>query len=216
GAGSPDEADFRRGPGAAAYARALAAEKQGDWPALLAACREALAADPHHIDAAWLEAAALARLGKLADILEPLRVAAAGEWGKWGERSLVLPPYAHFLASPYGAAWQRAAVRYRDAYTAALARAVPVIARRGGRHPGRAELFAFDPVERRWLRLSRGGGAVLAVLDAPVTAGPPLLAYVAVRDVRAGRAVERRLRGGGVDRGPGRAGPARALTAVAP
>ncbi len=209
GAASLDEADYRRGAGATAYAQALVAEKQAAWPAVVSACREALAADPHHIDAAWLEAAGLAREGKLADMMEPLGIAAAGDWGKWGERSLVLPLYADFLASPYGAAWQRVAATYRDAYEAALGRAIPVIARRGHasaahpKDPGPADLFAFDPIDKRWLRLTRTGGAVVAVLDAP---GAPFLAYVAFRDVRMGHAVERRMRVGVVDRASGKAG----------
>ncbi|HTJ40952.1 MAG TPA: hypothetical protein VL463_02615 [Kofleriaceae bacterium] len=205
GAASPAEADYRHGPGASAYVKALAAEKQADWPGVIAACREARAADPHHIDAAWLEAAAFARQRAFADMIEPLGVAAAGDWGKWGERSLVLPLYKDFLASPYGAAWTRAAQAYRDAYAASLARALPVIVRRdaGAKEPGPAELFAFDPIDQRWLRLTRGGGAVVAVIDAP---GASFTAYVTFRDVKAGKGVERRIRVGAVDRASGRAG----------
>jgi hypothetical protein len=206
GAASPEEADYRHGGGAAAYARAIAAEKQADWPAVVAACRLALAADPHHIDAAWLEAAALARQNAFGDMLDPLGVAAAGDWGKWGERSLVMPMFKDFLASPWGAAWQRAAPRYRDAYAQALARALPVIARRAvaqPKDPGPADLYAYDPIDHRWLRLTRTGGAVVALVDAP---GSSFSAYVSFRDVRAGHAVVRHWRVGAVDRASGRAG----------
>jgi hypothetical protein len=211
GTASVEEADYRHGAGAPAYAKALVAEKQGDWAAVVAQCKAARTADAHHIDAAWLEAAALARQNAFADVLEPLGVAAAGDWGKWGERSLVAPLLKDFLASPYGAAWQRAAAKYRDAYTAALARAFPVIARRmpalGDRpqngDPGPADLFAYDPGEKRWLRLTRTGGEVVALVDA---LGAPFTAYVSFRDVRGAKGVERRFRVGAVDRATGRGG----------
>ena len=179
---------------------------------MVAACRAALAADPGHLAAAWLEAAALAREGKLADVTAPLAEAAAGDWGRWGERSLTLPLLADFRASPYGAAWARAATRYRDAYEAALGHAVRVVVRRGpadGAGPAAgAGLFGFDPAGRRWLRLSRSRGEVVAVLDAP---GAPYVAYVALRAVRGAHGVERRFRVGAVDRQTGRSGRELAL-----
>src|SRR5262249_6425708 len=115
------------------------------------------------------------------------------------------PLYKDLLASPWGAAWQRAAAKYRDAYAQALARSLPVIARRGtaGHDPGPADLFAFDPIDHRWLRLTRTGGAVIALVDAP---GSSLSAYASFRDVRAGHGVVRTWRVGAVDRASGRAG----------
>ena len=215
GGASPDDFGYRRGPARGAYHRARVAERKGDWPAVVAACRDARVADPHHIDAAWLEAAALAREGKLAEVTAPLSVAASGDWGRWGERSLTLPLLADFRASPYGAAWRRAADRYRAAYEAALARAVLVVVRRGpaagAGAPGGAGLFGYDPAGRRWLRLSRSRGEVVAVLTAP---GAPYVAYVALRDVRVARGVERRFRIGAVDRQSGRSGRELALGAL--
>ncbi len=204
GAAALEAYAYRHGPGAAAYARALASEKRDDWAGVVAACREARAADPAHIDAAWLEAAGLARQGAVADMLEPLGIAAAGDWAKWGERSLTLPLFADFRASPHGAAWLRVAERYRDAYGAALARAVIAIGRpvaskrpRDPRQP--SEVFAYDPVDKRWLRLTRSGGTIAAVLDAP---GAPFLAYVAIRGAGSGAHV----RVGAIDRASGKAG----------
>ncbi|MCE9578110.1 MAG: hypothetical protein K8W52_33600 [Deltaproteobacteria bacterium] len=204
GAPSLDAYAYRHGPGAAAYARALASEKRDDWAGVVAACREARAADPAHVDAAWLEAAGLARQGAMADMLEPLGIAAAGDWAKWGERSLTLPLFADFRASPYGAAWLRVAEKYRDAYGAALARAVIAIGRpvaskhpRDPRQP--SEVFAYDPVDKRWLRLTRSGGTIAAVLDAP---GAPFLAYVALR----GAGASARVRIGAIDRASGKVG----------
>jgi len=200
-----DDFDWRRGPGRESFSRAVAAEKASDWAAAVAACTDALAADPGHLDASWLLAAALARQGKLDEILAPLEVAAAGDWAKWGERSLDLALFDAFRHSPTGAAWVRAGERYRAAYAEALAASVIVLGRTAAAGPAGAELFAYDRPRGRWLRLTRTGGAVAAVVDAP---GAPLIAYVAYRavDERKGGAVLREVKIGVVDRASGRAG----------
>jgi hypothetical protein len=137
---------WRRGPGAAAFGRALAAERAGDLPTLEREATAALAADPGHLEAAWLAAVARARLGRLDEVLAPLQVAAAGDWGKWGERSLELAALEAFRASAAGRGWVEAAGRHRDAYQEALRRAVVVLgARVGERGAGVGrELYAVD------------------------------------------------------------------------
>src|SRR5690349_492725 len=78
--GMPEAAAFayRQRAGQAAFTRAREGEAQGDWHAVTAACREALASDPNHLDAAYLLAVALAKTGGTpAQIVEPLTKAVA-------------------------------------------------------------------------------------------------------------------------------------------
>lgn len=189
GKASLDEFGYRRGPGREAYERAVKAEKlarvDADWQVVIDACKAALAADPGHLDAAWLLAAAHARKGEHDQILGPLSRAVAGDWGKWGERSLVLPLFEAFLASPHGEAWRALAEDYRAGFGEATRRAVIVLGRDGA---PRGEVYGWDAGGARWLRLSRTGGTVVAALPGPEGSG--LIAYVAYRDLN--RADERR------------------------
>lgn len=191
GKASLDEYAWRRGPGKPAFDRALAAEKRGDLPAVEAACAEAWAADPGHLEAAWMLAVARARLGNLDGVLAPLEVAAAGDWAKWGERSLELGVFASFRATPTGKGWVRAADEYRQALAAALADAVIVVGQTQPARPPRgtgdvkvehkAEAYAVS--DGRWIRLTRTGGAVAGVLVAP---GRRRMAYAAYRELGRG------------------------------
>ncbi len=227
GRASLDEFGWRRGPGRDAFARALAAEKKGDVPAVAREAAAALAADPGHLEAAWLVAVARGRLGELDGVLAPLEIAAAGDWAKWGERSLELAALAGFRDTPVGQGWVRAADRYRTALADALAGAVVVVARTAPPHLPRtsggdgtdkvehkAELYGVDLAAGRWLRLTRTGGAVVGSLPAP---GRPLVAYAAYREVAhrgSGGASIRELRVGVVDLSTGRGGREIALRDV--
>ena len=163
-------ADFgwRQRGGHAVYRTAREAEARGDWDTVVARCRDALARDPGHLEAAWLLAAALGHLGKHEELVAPLQLAVAGDFGKWGMASLDVPALAAFRATSTGEAWRRRVEADREAYLAALARSTIVNA--GG------DLFAFDPQLARWHRLTRTGGLVLGGLATPDTRE---IAYVA-------------------------------------
>jgi hypothetical protein len=151
--------DWRKRPGQPAFRMARAAEARNDWASVATLCRQALAADPTNLEAAWLLAAALGELGEAPSaIVPPLQVAAAGDFGKWGNASLENPALAKFRDTPTGAAWKRRVDEDRATYTAALARSVVVLAR--------GDLYAFDPSGPRWYRLTRSG-TVLGALAAP-------------------------------------------------
>lgn len=168
GLGSIAEFGWRQRAGHPAFRAARAAEARGDWETVVAKCREALAADAGHLEAAWLLAAALGHLGKHDELLAPLQLAVAGDFGRWGTASLELPALEAFRATPLGEAWRRRVEADRDEFLAVLARATIVNA--GG------DLFAFDPRLQRWHRLTRTGGGVLGGFVAP---GTRELAYVA-------------------------------------
>src|SRR5262245_33234940 len=51
---------WRTRAGQPAFRVAQKAEARGEWVAVIAACQQALAADPGHLDAAWLLAVGLA------------------------------------------------------------------------------------------------------------------------------------------------------------
>ncbi|HWU90545.1 MAG TPA: hypothetical protein VN253_24940, partial [Kofleriaceae bacterium] len=159
--GLPDHDAFlwRRRGGHPAYRIARKSEAAGQWENVVTTCRQALAADPSHLDAAWLLAVGLAKVGKLDQVLAPLHTAVAGDFGKWGQASLEQPALAAFRDTPVGRAWQRRVEQDRALYIAQLARSVVVTA--GG------ELYAYDAKGPRWSRLTHTYGAVIGGLRVP-------------------------------------------------
>jgi hypothetical protein len=185
--GLPDLAAYgwRKRGGEPAFQLARQAEERGDWAAVAAACEQALAADPGHLDASWLYAVALAHVGKLDQVLAPLQRAAAGDLAKWGLASLELPGLRGFLATPVGAAWRRRVELDRRRFTEAVARSLIVTADR--------ELYAVEidpagasaprpaggraaPGPHRWYRLTHSAGVVVGALAVPAA---HRIAYVA-------------------------------------
>jgi hypothetical protein len=151
--------NWRKRGGQPAFRIARKAEGKDDWATVVTTCQQALAADPGHLEAAWLLAAGLGKLGKLDEVLPPLQVAAAGDFGKWGQASLELPALQSFLATPTGKAWTERVGSDRATYTAALARSLIVTAN--------GDLYAVDVEGNRWYRLTRTAGAVLGSLAMP-------------------------------------------------
>ncbi|MEO8703060.1 MAG: hypothetical protein ABI867_23650 [Kofleriaceae bacterium] len=166
--GMPDLASYgwRKRGGHPAFRVARAAEAKEDWAAVVTTCKQALAADPGHLEASWLLAAGLGKLGKLDALLPPLQLAAAGDFGKWGLASLELPSLQAFLATPLGDGWRRRVEADRAAYVTAVTRSVIVTAD--------GDLFAFDAQAPRWYRLTRTFGVVIGALRL----GPTKIAYV--------------------------------------
>jgi hypothetical protein len=158
GLGQLAEFGWHARSGQPAFHAAQAAEQAGDWPAVVHACTEALAADPKHLDAAWLLAIAYAKTGALDHVTEPLVLAGAGDYGKWAVASLVHPALSEYLATPIGAAWRRRVDADRAGYLAALARSIVIRAA--------GELYAYDVTQQRWFRLTRTNGHVIAALRA--------------------------------------------------
>lgn len=169
---------WRKRAGQQAFRLARKAEDREDWATVVTTCQQALAADPGHLEAAWLLAAALGKQGRPAEILAPLQLAVAGDFGKWGPASLELPALQAFLTTPLGDAWRRRVEADRVTYAQALARSMIVI--------GEGELFAFDPETTRWHRLTRTGGAVIATLAVP---GAHRIGYVTRTQTKGKRAV---------------------------
>ena len=180
---------YRTRGGHAAYQGARKAEAARDWPAVIAQCKQALAADPTHLDAAWLYAAALAEQKKWNDLLEPLQLAVAADFEKYGALALELAQLQPFLATPTGEAWKRRVDEDRTAFLESLSRAIVIEAE--------GELYAFDPKLARYHRLTRTGGGVVGALWAPP--GSRELAYV----VRQGPKGKRELAIGEIDLGKG-------------
>lgn len=158
---------WRKRGGHPAFRTARAAEAREDWQTVVTTCQQALAADPGHLEAAWLLAAGLGKLGKLDSVLPPLQLAAAGDFGKWGLASLELPELQPFLATPLGQAWQRRVEQDRTLYVAALARSAIVMSE--------GDLYAYDATEPRWYRLTRTFGTVIGA----IRVAPTKIAYVA-------------------------------------
>jgi hypothetical protein len=98
---------WRKRGGHPAFRIARLAEAKNAWRDVVTTCKQALTADPGHLEAAWLLAAALGKQGKVDELLAPLHLAVAGDFGKWGHASLELPALQAFLKTPHGEAWQR-------------------------------------------------------------------------------------------------------------
>lgn len=154
-----DSYRWRKRGGHPAFRVARAAEARADWPQVVTTCKQALAADPGHLEAAWLLAAAYGRLNQQAELLGPLVQAVSGDFGKWGHASLELPALQPFLESPTGQAWKARVEHDRTTYVATLARSVIVEAD--------GDLYAFDPQAKRWHKLTRTFGAVMGALRVP-------------------------------------------------
>jgi hypothetical protein len=192
--GKPSLAEFtyNRGTAIAALERALAAEAAGDWAATGAAAQEALQAVPGNLEAAWILAIMRARMGQIEGVLEPLSMAVAGDWLRWGERSQKDPVLAGFLASPYGERFRELAEIYDQGFRQALAENLLIVGRRATpRHPARtgtvrvnhrSEIYAYDAESGRYVRASRTDGALVGYVRAP--SGTSLL-HASYRRVRA-------------------------------
>jgi hypothetical protein len=148
---------WRSRAGHPAFREARKAEGHNNWAGVVAACTQALAADPTNLEAAWLLAVGEAKLGKLEAVTAPLQLAGAGDFGKWALASLDQPGLQPYLATPAGAAWQRRVEADRGPFAAALARGLIVIAN--------GDLYAV--ADQRWYRLTRTYGGVVAAF-APV------------------------------------------------
>jgi hypothetical protein len=186
--------DYRGRAGHAAFRLARQSEASGDWSSVVARCRASLAADPDHLDAAYLLAVAIAKTGGGAEqILAPLTKAVAADFGKWATASLDQPALQPFLATALGAAWRRRIEDDRQAFVAALARALVVTAQR--------DLFAYDASTARWYRLTRTGGAVIAALH---VRSQHKIAYVTRQRAKTGGKTRTKIGIGIVDLAAGR------------
>lgn len=156
--GMADLASFqwRTRGGQAAFKAARKAENRDDWHAVASACAAALAADPRHLEAAWLYAVALAKTGQLDDVLRPLVAAGTGDFGKWAFASLDQPALQPWLATAEGQAWRHRVDEDRAGYLAAIGRATIVTSH--------GDVFAFDG--QRFHRLTRTYGSVIGTLPA--------------------------------------------------
>jgi hypothetical protein len=181
---------YSRGPGRAAFHRAAAAARSGDWGEAEAGCREALLHDPGHLEAHWLLARALTRAGRHDEAVAPLSAAVAGDWLRWGQPSLTAPELADFRASREGRAYLELAEQYRIRFQAAVRDGLLVVGRRGlpwyPKSGGptsinhRSEIYAYDLATGRYLRVSRTDAALVGFVRSP---SGNALAYASYRKV---------------------------------
>jgi hypothetical protein len=206
--GMPDVASFayRKRAGQTAFNLAREAEAASDWTTVAARCREALAADPNHLDAAYLIAVALAKTGGGAEqILAPLTKAVAGDYAKWGQASLEQPALQPFLATSIGQAWKQRVQDDRQTFVAALARSLIVTAAN--------DLYAYDEQAGRWYRLTRTGGAIVATLH---VRSQHKIAYVTREKIKDGAKQRTKVGVGGIDLATGRSRRSIEVPGVAP
>jgi hypothetical protein len=151
GLGDFEAWQWRKRAGQPAFRTARKAEARGDWAGVATACKEALAADPTHLEASWLIAVANAKLGRLDAIAAPLALAGDGDYTKWALQSLEQPALQPFLATPAGAAWKTHVADVRAKYLEAISHGMIAIAR--------GDLYSIS--HDRWYRLTRTFGGVV-------------------------------------------------------
>jgi hypothetical protein len=177
--------NFPYGDGAAEYAKAVAAYKAKDWPAVAAACNAALAKDAMHLDAQRLLGVALAQAGDRPGAAQHLAVALAGDWLKYGPRIAADADLADFLATPEGKQLAALSKTIEDDTRKRIAAAPLVIARRStfkwpaksGGASTRGELYAFEADGPRFLRVTHTDDQVAAWLPSPSGAEVTVIGY---------------------------------------
>jgi hypothetical protein len=153
---------WRERSGTEAFRRARAAERRSDWSGMVGDCQTARTGDPSHLEASWLLAAGLVRLGRFPDATAPLLRAIAGDPGKWWLPALQLPLFAPFWASGSGDGLRQWMVSAEPRLQATLTGAVIVVQK--------GRLVAFDRVGQRWFNLTRRMRVWGALIKRPLVA----------------------------------------------
>jgi hypothetical protein len=171
--------NFLWNEGGNAYGKALAAykAKTRDWGAVRAACEQAVAKDPTHLDAQRLLAVALAQTGEHAAAVDHIVAAIAGDYYKYGVAYATDPELESFRATPHGQAVTQLAQQIHDEYARRIKTALWLVGRRStfkwpskpGVQPSstRGELYAYDRDSRRYLRLSHTNEQVAGFVRSP-------------------------------------------------
>ncbi len=166
GQASPHHIAERRGRALERLQKLRSALAERDWHRAWQTSQEVLRTDTENLEAAWLSALSAAALGKYERVVAPLSQAVAGDWMKWGERSLTDPDLQEFLQTPQGIDYRSLQQHYRQRVRASLARALLVIANATsmGRH---GEVYAYDRQSERFIRLTHTDNAVVGYALAP-------------------------------------------------
>lgn len=166
------------GAGAKEYEKALKAYKAQprDWAAVRAACEETIKKDTHHLDARWVLGEAIAQSGDNAAAVEELATALAGDWLRWGPSLEKDPELSALLATPHGKSLVELSNKMKAEFTAKAATGPLVLARRSTfKMPGvgttasstRGELYAYDALGKRFLRLTDTGHELAGWVRSP-------------------------------------------------
>ncbi len=190
--GKPDLTGFAysRGPGRKTFRAALEAAKQERWPEVEKLCRKVLDTDAGHLEAQWLLAKALSSQGRFAEVGDPLSAAVAGDWLRWGPRSLDDRALAGFRDSAHFGPFLELVERYREQMRRTARDGAWFVGRRGRAwRPNkrgatsinhRSEIYAYDAAGKRYVRASRTNGSLVGMLPSPAANEA---AYVAYRHV---------------------------------
>jgi hypothetical protein len=194
GVARPADLAYEWGKGAKPFAPAAAAHKKQDWVRVRSACEETLAVDANHLEAHRLLASALAQQGEYEKAIEHLKIALAGDWGRWGATVLADPDLEPLTSSKLGAALKEMLAAYKAEFTRIARSGLLLVARRAAfkeptrakkagapaRVSTRAEVFAYAVETQRYLRLTQTGYQVLGFLPSP---SGDEIAYVAATHV---------------------------------
>lgn len=193
GVESPRAFSYTWGKGREAYDQAVEAAgvAKPDWAAVAAACDEAIAADPRHLDAHRLAGVARARLGEADKAVAHLSKALAADWKGFGPELPSEQLLAAFFETAEGKALLAANREYEKAFKSAAAGGVLLVAKRGRfKMPAkegdvwmatRAEIYSYSLETNRYLRLTHSGESIIGYVESP---DGSRLAYLRARRYR--------------------------------
>jgi hypothetical protein len=178
GVSKPSDFSYLYGRGAKQYKKAKKALEKSDWAAVKSNCEAAIKANSGHLDAHYLLATALAKLGDHAAVGEPLSVALAGDWLRWGPGVETDANFVEFFSTDSAPAVNKLIQHYAAQFPELAKGGLFVVGRRSGfKQPKpkgkvqwattRGELFAYVGEGERYLRLTHTEESLAAWMTAP-------------------------------------------------
>ena len=191
GVSKPSDFSYLYGRGAKQYKKAEAALEKADWAAVKSNCAAAIKANPSHLHAHYLLATALAKLGEHAAVSEPLAVALAGDWLRWGPGVERDPNLGEFFSTAAGRAASTLVQHYAGQFPELAKGGLLLLGRRSGfKQPTpkgkvqwsttRGELFSYVSEQERYLRLTHSEESLAAWMIAPSGDEIAFVAYAGV------------------------------------
>lgn len=159
--------------GVRAFRKAQSAYRKRNWAAIEAACREALAHDPAHLEAHRLLAAALHQQHRApTEVAAHLSAVLAGDFIRYAPGLTTEPDLKELFSTPHGEQVVQLAARYRELYAQAVRSGIVFTAAHSSKPkqdgaPPAGDLYAYDSVNTRYLRIGHGHSAFVGWMIAP-------------------------------------------------
>ncbi|MGE3547700.1 MAG: hypothetical protein AB7L28_27485, partial [Kofleriaceae bacterium] len=151
--------------------------KPRDWLQVRSSCEAALAKDPHNLDVHRLLALALAQTNEHAAAVEHLIAMLSADYFGYADDLTSNGELKEFIATQHGQSVTALAAKLREAYHKQIASSIWLVARRSTfkwpnatgvqSSSSRGEVYAYDRVSKRFLRLTHTDHKVVGFVRAP-------------------------------------------------